>query len=242
MIVPFIISVVTALLCCGCLGFFFWQMGQVLAGDTGWADASCPLVLSQLGVLFFGIFATATWKYHRDKSTDSKALAYMVFALFLEVALLLGGKTGIDIHDRIVLLNEGEETQAVITGRKRTGSGRNRSSKPLYQFTTADGRKIKGSISFEMSLSLPVGENVRYSVSSNDVTYRIGSTVPVLYMPHDPERHVVWTFGEVWCAPFLMGVLSLALMGVTGFQIYKMHKRPAGRSRRFSRRRRGRVY
>lgn len=238
MIVPLIISIVTALLCCGCLGFFFWQTGQVLAGDTGWAEASCPLVLSQMGVLFFGIFATATWKYHRDKSTDSKALAYMIFALFLEVALLLGAKTGIDIHDRIVLLDEGVETQAVITGRKRLGSGKNRSSKPLYQFTTPDGRKIKGSISFEMSLSLPVGENVRYSVRSNDVTYRIGSTVPVLYMANDPERHVVWTFGEVWCGPFLMGVLSLTLIGVTGFQIYKMHKRPAGRSRRLSRRRR----
>jgi hypothetical protein len=238
MIVPLIISIVTALLCCGCLGFFFWQMGQVLAGDTGWAEASCPLVLSQMGVLFFGVFAIGTWKYYRDQSTESRPLAYMIFALFLEVALLLGVKTGIDIHDRIVLLDEGVETQAVITGRKRTGSGRNRSSKPLYQFTTPDGRKIKGSISFEMSLSLPVGENVRYSVSSNDVTYRIGSTVPVLYMANDPEHHVVWTFGEVWCAPFLMGVLSLTLIGVTGFQIYKMHKRPAGRSRRLSRRRR----
>lgn len=236
MIVPLLISIVTALLCCGCLGFFFWQTGQVLAGDTGWAEASYPLVLSQMGVLFFGVFAIATWKYYRDQTTESRPLTYMIFALFLEVALLLGVKTGIDIHDRIVLLDEGVETQAVITGRKRSGSGRNRSSKPLYQFTTPDGRKIKGSISFEMSLSLPVGENVRYSVRSNDVTYRIGSTVPVLYMPHDPQRHVVWTFGEVWCAPFLMGVLSLTLIGVTGFQIYKMRKRPARRSRRLLRR------
>ena len=37
MIVPLIISIVTALLCCGCLGFFFWQTGQVLAGDGGFS-------------------------------------------------------------------------------------------------------------------------------------------------------------------------------------------------------------
>ena len=232
MIVPLIISIVTALLCCGCAGFFLWQCGQALAGDTSWADASCPLVFSQLGVLFFGIFAFVTWKNYKDESTDSRALAYMVFALFLEVALILGVKTGIDINDRIVLLNEGVETKAVIIGRRCTGSGKNRKSSPVYRFTTPDGQKIEDTISFQMKSSLPIGDNSTISISSHDVTYRTGSTVPVLYMANDPERHVVRTFGEMWCSPAVTGVLCLVFFGVTGWQIYQYRNRNNSRSRR----------
>ena len=238
MIAPLIISIVTALLCCGCLGVFLWQMGQVLAGDTSWADASCALLFSQLGILFFGIFALATWKNYKDEPADSKALVYLVLALFLEVALLLGIKTGYDVYDRIVLLNDGVETKAVSTGHKRTGSGKNRRSKPIYQFITADGQKIEGSISFRMSLSIPLGENSRMTLSSDEVTYRLGSRVPVRYMTDDPERHVVLTFGELWLAPLGMGTMSLFIFGMMGYQIYKMNKRPAGRGRRLSRTRR----
>lgn len=236
MIAPLIISIVTALLCCGCLGVFLWQVGQALAGDTSWADASCALVFSQLGILFFGIFAIATWKNYKDEPADSKALVYLVLAFFLEVALLLGIKTGVDVYDRLILLQEGVETKALITRHERTGSGKNRRWKPVYQFITPDGKKIEDSISFRMTLSLPLGENFRLTLSSDDVTYRVGSTVPVRYMASAPECHVVLTFGELWLAPLGMGMMSLFIFGMMGYQIRKMHKRRHGSGKRRARR------
>ena len=237
MIAPLIISIVTALLCCGCLGLFFWQCGQVLAGDASWAEAAYPLVLSQLGILFFGIFALVTWKNYKDEAADSKAVVYMVLALFLEIALLLGIKTGCDVHERMVLLDEGVETQAVITRHERCGSGKNRRWKPAYRFTTPEGQEIEGTIEFRMTMSLPLGDHSRITLSSDDVTYRVGSTVPVRYLPAAPECHVVLTFGELWCVPLGTGAMSLFILGMMGYQIHKMHKRPTGRPRRSSRRR-----
>lgn len=240
MIAPLIISIAAALLCSGCIGFFLWQVGQLLAGDTSWAEASMPLILSQLGILFFAIFAMAFWRTYKDEMVESKAMAYMVFALFLEVAVLMGIKAGIDVHDRIVLLDEGVETQAVITGRHRSHAARHGSgSTPEYQFTTPDGQTIKGNISFQMTMSLPLGENFSISLSSHDVSYRIGSRVPVRYMPDEPERHVVLTFGELWCVPLGSAFLSLVLLGVTGYNVYRyrQRQRKPARRRRPARRR-----
>ena len=72
MIAPLIISIAAALLCSGCIGVFLWQVGQLLAGDTSWAEASMPLILSQLGILFFAIFAMAFWRTYKDEMVESK--------------------------------------------------------------------------------------------------------------------------------------------------------------------------
>ncbi len=237
MIAPLIISIITALLSCGCLGVFVWQIGQVLSGDVTWVEAAYPLILSQLGILFFGIFAIVAWKNYRDESTDSKAVVGMVLIFFLEVALLLGIKCGLDVHDRVILMEKGIETSATIIRHKRSGSGRHRHSTPIYQFTALNGQKIEDSIEFQMSLELPLGEYSRFKVSSDAITYRIGSSVPVLYLPENPECHVVLTFGELWCVPLGTGAMSLVIFGVMGYQIYSMRKRRAGRSRRRFRRR-----
>ncbi len=227
-----IISIVSAALCCGCLGMFLWQGGEAMAGDTSWGEAAMPLVLSQLGILFFGVISMVTWKSYKNESSDSKVVLFMVLALFLEIALLLGVKTCVDINDRIVLLNEGVETRAVITKRMRNCTGNGRKSHPHYRFTTADGQKIEGSIQFQMKMSLPIGDNSRISLDSSDVTYRIGSTVPIRYMANDPERHVVLTFGELWLVPLSFAGMSLAFFGVTGYQIYYHCRRKRRRGRR----------
>lgn len=238
MITPLIISIAAALLCSGCTGFLFWGIGEVLAGDTSWAEASYPIILSQLGILFFAIIALVCWKNYKDEPADSKGIAYMCFALFLEVGLLLGIKTGVDIHERIILLKEGTETRALITGYVIGGSGKKRHRKPQYEFRTPGGTKVKGTIGFQMKMRLPLGENSSISLSSHEVTYRIGSTVPVRYMPANPECHVVTTFGELWCFPMVTAVLSCAFLGATGYQIYHYHRRNARGRQRCSRRRR----
>ena len=48
------------------------------------------LILAQLGMLFFGLFAYAAWKQHHDESTDSGAVVVLGLLLFLELPMLLG--------------------------------------------------------------------------------------------------------------------------------------------------------
>ena len=87
---PWFVSVCTAVLALACLGITLWQGGRMLMGLTTWEENGLELILAQLGMLFFGLFAYAAWKQHHDESTDSGAVVVLGLLLFLELPVLLG--------------------------------------------------------------------------------------------------------------------------------------------------------
>ena len=87
---PWFVSVCTAVLALACLGITLWQGGRMLMGLTTWEENGLALILAQLGMLFFGLFAYAAWKQHHDESMDSGAVVVLALLLFLELPVLLG--------------------------------------------------------------------------------------------------------------------------------------------------------
>ncbi len=57
------------------------------------------------------------------------------------------------------------------------------------------------------------------------MTYRIGSRLPVRYMPDEPECHVVLSFGELWRVPLGSAFLCLVPLGATGYNGYRYRQR-----------------
>ena len=59
MVPPLIICVFMGTLAFACVGTVVWQVSLLLAG-AAWADVSFPLIMGQVGALFFSLFSLAS--------------------------------------------------------------------------------------------------------------------------------------------------------------------------------------
>ena len=70
------------------MGMLKYQWSGCLWG--GREENGLELILAQLGMLFFGLFAYAAWKQHCDEEADSGVAVALWLLLFLELPVLLG--------------------------------------------------------------------------------------------------------------------------------------------------------
>jgi hypothetical protein len=58
----------------------------------------------------------------------------------------------------------------------------------------------------------PNGDSITFasSLSSSHPSYKVGDTVPGLYVPNQPRTARIDDFGSLWFLPLLLGVIGLA--------------------------------
>lgn len=215
----YIVSVVSGVLALACLFVFGCQVWQLGTESVSWGDVGFPLVLSQLGVLFFGVMAFNTWWNAKGGKSGEKITTLLIISLFCELALLLGGASVFMTHQSFTLMNEGVEVPAHITGCRFTDTGDPDDVEYLYSFTTKDGRVIKDSTSFNMSASVELLDGVLVELDANAVHYLRGKAVSVLYMADNPECHTIDNASEMWGPPHGMWCAQYSLFCTYGVQL-----------------------
>ncbi len=197
---PWFVSVCTAVLALACLGITLWQGGRMLSGLTTWDESGLKLILAQLGVLFFGLFAYAAWKQHCDEPADSGVGAALLLLFFLELPVLLGWGAWSSYTESRAFVDSGIAVTGRIVDHDRTStsrghSGRGRSA-PLiliYEYRTADGQVHRGRQANRI-FSFRLFKKYTYIEPEN----RVGAEVSVLYMPDAPERSMLNRSAELW--------------------------------------------
>lgn len=198
---PWFVSVCTAVLALACLGITLWQGGRMLMGLTTWEENGLELILAQLGMLFFGLFAYAAWKQHHDESADSGAVVVLGLLLFLELPVLLGWGAWSSYTDSRNFVDSG----IAVTGRivdhdhPRRSRGRRSNLILIYEYHTTDGLTLRGR-QVDETWSFVPGRKPGYIEPEN----RLGADIPVLYMPDDPERSTLNRFAELWSLTIVM--------------------------------------
>ena len=231
---PWVASVCTAVLALVCLGITLWQGGRMLAGLTTWDESGLKLVLAQLGVLFFGGFACAAWKQHRDEETDSGVAVALWLLLFLELPVLLGWGAWSTYTESRAFVDSG----IAVTGRivdhdsKCVSSGRGRGRTMLiliYEYRTAEGQVLRGRQADETWSFGPFRKR-GYIEPEN----RVGAEIPVLYMPDAPERSTLNRFGELWSMPIALAGGAVLTACFLIFSVVRLirGKRPKYRRRK----------
>ena len=200
---PWFVSVCTAVLALACLGITLWQGGRMMMGLTTWEENGLKLILAQLGVLFFGVFAYAAWKQHCDEEADSGVAVALWLLLFLELPVLLGwGAWSLYTESRTFV-----DSGIAVTGRivdhdhTRRSSGRRSNLILIYEYRTTDGLTLRGR-QVDKTWSFVPSRKPGYIKPEN----RLGADIPVLYMPDAPERSTLNRFAELWSQTIVMTV------------------------------------
>ena len=200
---PWFVSVCTAVLALACLGITLWQGGRMMMGLTTWEENGLKLILAQLGVLFFGVFAYAAWKQHCDEEADSGVAVALWLLLLLELPVLLGwGAWSLYTESRTFV-----DSGIAVTGRivdhdhTRRSSGRRSNLILIYEYRTTDGLTLRGR-QVDETWSFVPSRKPGYIEPKN----RLGADIPVLYMPDDPERSTLNRFAELWSLTIVMTV------------------------------------
>lgn len=225
----YIVGVVSGVLALACLFVFGCQVWQLGTESVSWGDVGYPLLLSQLGVLFFGVMAFNSWWNISGGKSGEKITTLLIISLFCELALLLGGASVFMTHQSFTLMNEGEEVPAHITGCKYSDTGDPDDVEYHYSFTTKDGRVIKDSTSFNMSASVELLDGVLVELDANAVHYLRGKAVSVLYMADNPECHTIDNASEMWGPPIVCGMLSILCFALTGYSLSYFVRKERGR-------------
>ena len=200
---PWFVSVCTAVLALACLGITLWQGGRMLMGLTTWEENGLELILAQLGMLFFGLFAYAAWKQHHDESTDSGAVVVLGLLLFLELPVLLGWGAWSSYTDSRNFVDSGIAVTGRIVDHDYTRRSRGRRSNLIliYEYRTTDGLTLRGR-QVDETWSFVLSRKPGYIEPEN----RMGADIPVLYMPDAPERSTLNRFAELWSLTIVMTV------------------------------------
>lgn len=121
-----------------------------------------------------------------------------IFAVLATGLLLLAGA----LHQTSVtttwLKRAVEVDGTVVRMLRHTDKDGDVTFKPIVRFSTADGKTVEFHSSF----------------SSNPPAYRIGQSVPVVYLPEEPERAAIRSFLSLWMGSLVLGLLGAILFGV----------------------------
>lgn len=228
---PWFVSVCTAVLALACLGITLWQGGRMLAGLTTWDESGLKLILAQLGMLFFGLFAYAAWKQHLDESTDSGAVAVLALLLFLELPILLGWGAWSSYTESRNFVDSGIAVTGRIVDHDHTRRSRGRRSNLIliYEYRTTDGQTLRGR-QVDKTWSFVLGRKPGYIEPEN----RLGADIPVLYMPDAPERSTLNRFAELWSMPIVLTGGAVLTACIFIFSVVRLisGKRPKYRRRK----------
>lgn len=138
MMPPLILCLFMGTLALACVGMVVWQVGLLLAG-AAWADVSFPLIMGQLGALFFGLFSLASWGQHKGEDVGAGIIHGLLLSLVLELTLLLGWSAWHMFDESYTLVTQGVEVQGRIVDYERRTS---HSRRPISSSTSSGLRKV----------------------------------------------------------------------------------------------------
>lgn len=225
---PWFASVCTAVLALVCLGITLWQGGRMLAGLTTWDESGLKLVLAQLGVLFFGVFAYAAWKQHCDEEADSGVAVALWLLLFLELPVLLGWGAWSLYTESRTFVDSGIAVMGRIVDHDYTRSRRAKLIL-IYEYRTTDGQVFRGRQVNALMSFRQFGKH-GYIAPEN----RLGTEISVLYMPDAPERSTLNRFAELWLMPIAAAGGAVVTACILIFSVVRLirGKRPKYRRRK----------
>ena len=228
---PWFVSVCTAVLALVCLGITLWQGGRMMMGLTTWEENGLKLLLAQLGVLFFGVFAYAAWKQHCDEEADSGVAVALWLLLFLELPVLLGWGAWSSYTDSRNFVDSGIAVTGRIVDHDYTRRSRSRRSNLIliYEYRTTDGLTHRGR-QVDETWSFVPSRKPGYIEPEN----RLGADIPVLYMPDDPKRSTLNRFAELWSLTIVMSAGTVVTACIFIFSVVRIirGKRPKYRRRK----------
>lgn len=225
---PWFVSVCTAVLALACLGITLWQGGRMLMGLTTWEENGLELILAQLGMLFFGLFAYAAWKQHHNESADSGAVVVLGLLLFLELPVLLGWGAWSLYTESRTFVDSGIAVMGRIVDHDYTRSRRAKLIL-IYEYRTVEGQVFRGR-QVNALMSFRQFGNTRYIAPEN----RLGTEISVLYVPDAPERSTLNRFAELWLMPIAVagGAVVTACILIFSVVPHIRGKRPKYRRRK----------
>lgn len=199
MMPPLILCLFMGTLALACVGTVVWQVGLLLAG-AAWADVSFPLIMGQLGALFFGLFSLASWGQHKGEDVGAGIIHGLLLSLVLELTLLLGWSALHMFDESYTLVTQGVEVQGRIVDYERRSAHSHRPIFLVYEFLTREGESLR---------STNAGAALRrerwswfWEWKEED---RIGAQVPVLYLPSNPTLNNINRTGALWGMPRAWG-------------------------------------
>lgn len=213
MVPPLIICVFMGALALACVGTVVWQVSLLLAG-AAWADVSFPLIMGQLGALFFGLFSLASWGQLKREDVGAGLLHGLLLSLVLELTLLLGWSAWHMFDESYTLVTQGVEVQGSIVDYERRSPRLHRPTFLVYEFRTQEGASLRSTNSG--AVRRRKRWSWRWELKPED---RIGAQVPVLYLPSNPALNNLNRTSALWWHASGLGVLCLIFSGVSLFYI-----------------------
>lgn len=216
MVPPLIICVFMGALAIACVGTVLWQVSLLLAG-AAWAEMSFPLILGQLGALFFGLFSLASWGQHKREDVGAGLIHGLLLSLVLELTLLLGWSAWYMFDESYTLVTQGVEVQGRIVDYEIRTTRPRRPIFLVYEFRTQEGESLRSTNSG--AVLRQKRWSWRWELKPED---RIGAHVPVLYLPSNPKLNNLNRTSALWGKASGLGVLCLIFSGVSLFFISRL--------------------
>ena len=200
----------------------------MLAGLTTWDESGLKLVLAQLGVLFFGVFAYAAWKQHCDEEADSGVTVALWLLLFLELPVLLGWGAWSLYTESRTFVDSGIAVMGRIVDHDYTRSRRAKLIL-IYEYRTTDGQVFRGRQVNALMSFRQFGKHGYIALENS-----LGTEISVLYMPDAPERSTLNRFAELWLMPIAVAGGAVVTACILIFSVVRLirGKRPKYRRRK----------
>ena len=247
MLPPIILCLFMGLLAITCLVVAVWYAVAWISGASTWEDASFPLILAQLGALFFGLFSLAARAQHKGEEAGGGFILTLVLCFMLELTGLCSYAGWYCYAESNELATLGVEVQGKIidyefSGSDGTATRYGRSSRAghdgvvmyIYEFRTPDGVTHQAKTRDYSLRSYPFFRTPEEKLS--EIGAKLGTRVPVLYLPENPQQSNINGYGYLWALPVSLGCVSGACFLALLFIIYRLFRKSSCKSR-FRRRR-----
>ncbi len=230
MLPPLILCLFMLMLALACVGVVAYQAVLFITGAATWDTAWFPMLLGQLGAVFFGIFALGAWGQHRDRDIQI-LLGWLLCGLLLEVSALTGYAAHYEYSTSSALVNHGTRAQGNISDvtmhRSFSGKGVHRKIWFTYEFHTPEGNLIKGKS----------GASYYWLTrKSLDTLSKHRNNVSVLYLAENPQCSNIDNFWLLWDQTITLGAFSTIAGSICLFILYRL-LRPTRRKPRYKKRR-----
>ena len=229
MLPPLIIFLFMLMLALACVGLLVYQAVLFITGSATWDAAWFPILLGQLGAVFFGIFAMGAWGQHRDRDIQI-LLGWLLCGVLLEVSALTGYAAHYEYSTSSALVNHGTRTQGNITDvtmhTSRSGKSLLRKLWFTYEFHTPAGNLIQGK----------AGASYYWlTQESLKMLSKHRHNVPVLYLEENPQRSIIDNYWLLWDQTIILGAFSTISGASCLFFLYRLF-RPTRRKPRHKKR------
>ena len=242
MLPPIILCLFMGMLAITCLVVAVWYAVAWISGAGTWDDASFPLILAQLGALFFGLFALAARAQHKGEDAGGGFILTLLLGFMLELAGLCSYACWYCYAESNELATLGVEVQGHIidfefTGEYGTATRYGRSSRAghdgvvmyIYEFRTPDGVTHQAKTRDYSLRSYPFFRTPEEKIA--EMNDKLGSAVPVLYLPKNPQRSNINGYGYLWALPVELGCVSGVFFLALLFILYLIWRSPKRKSR-----------